>query len=99
MAAHTPFSPQAGSNQILTAGAASLSTTLHPVAKSVRCVNVGSNICHVRIGEGAQTATTLDVPVRALSEVILNKGDGQDTLAYISASGTTLHVQVGEGGV
>jgi len=99
MAAQTPFSPQAGSNQVLTAGAVALFTTLHPVAKSVRVVNSGANIGYVRIGENVTSATTADVPVRALSEVILNKGDGENSLAYISALGTTLQVQTGEGGV
>jgi uncharacterized protein (DUF849 family) len=67
--------------------------------KAVRLVNVGANICHVRIGEGAQTATTADLPVRAGSEIIVRKRDGDVTLAHISASGTTLHVATGEGGL
>jgi hypothetical protein len=83
----------------LTAGAASLSTTLNEPSKSVRIVNVGENIAYVRIGRGAQTATTADMPVRALSSIIVTKGQEEDTLAYISALGTTLHAQCGEGGM
>jgi hypothetical protein len=67
-------------------------------AKSVRLVNSGANICYVRIGTGAQTATTADLPVRAASEVVVQKAEGEDTLAHISAAGTTLNVQTGEGG-
>jgi len=94
-----PFNATSGANQVLTPAAASASVSINAVAKSVRLVNSGANICHVRIGTGAQTATTADIPVRAGSEIIVSKGDGQNTIAHISAAGTTLHVQTGEGGV
>lgn len=94
-----PFNPQRGANQVVTPGAASASVAINAVSKSVRLVNSGANICHVRIGTGAQTATTADLPIRAGSEVIVNKGDGENTLAHISAAGTTLHIQTGEGGL
>ncbi|WP_143492546.1 hypothetical protein [Pseudomonas chlororaphis] len=93
------FNPHRGANQVTTPGAASASISIDPVAKSVRLVNSGANICHVRVGTGAQTATTADLPVLPLSSVIITKGDGEDTLAHISAAGTTLHVQTGEGGI
>lgn len=94
-----PFCPQYGSNQIVAPGAGSASVTINPTCQTVRLLNTGANICYVRIGEGAQTASTADVPVRAASEVILRKGYGDNTLAHISAAGTTLHVQTGNGGV
>lgn len=94
-----PFNSNRGANQVATSAAASASVSLDTTAKSVRLVNSGSNICHVRIGTGAQTATTADLPIRSGSEIIVTKGDGEDTLAHISASGTTLHVQTGEGGI
>ena len=62
-------------------------------------MNNGANVCFVRIGAGAQTATTADMPVRAGSEIVVSKGDGDDTLAHISAAGTTLYIQTGEGGI
>ncbi|WP_143503991.1 MULTISPECIES: hypothetical protein [unclassified Pseudomonas] len=93
------FNPHRGANQVTTPAAASASISIDPVAKSVRLVNSGANICHVRVGTGAQTATTADLPVFPLSSVIITKGDGEDTLAHISAAGTTLHVQTGEGGI
>lgn len=98
MTIRSPFMPQRGANQVTTPGAASGSVTIDKVAKSVRLVNSGANICHVRIGAGVQTATTADLPVRAGSEIIVQKGDGEDTVAHISAAGTTLHIQTGEGG-
>lgn len=98
MTIRAPFQPRRGVNAVVTPAAASASASLDPQAKSVRLVNVGLNICHVRIGSGAQTATTADMPVRANSEIVVQKGDGDDTVAYISALGTTLHIQTGEGG-
>lgn len=94
-----PFCATRGSNQVTTPAAAAASVSIAAVSKSVRLVNSGANICHVRIGTGTQTATTADTPIRAGSEIILRKGDGEDTLSHISAAGTTLHIQTGEGGV
>lgn len=94
------FQGQRGANQIVTTGVASASITIDATAKSVRVVNVGAtNPAHVRIGQSPQTATTADTVIRAASEIILHKADGEDTLAYIQSGGaTTLHVQTGEGG-
>lgn len=99
MTIRAPFNPKRGSNQVTTPAAASASVSIDAVNKSVRLVNSGAGICHVRIGAGAQTATTADLPIRAGSEVVVSKADGDNTLAHISATGTTLHIQTGEGGV
>jgi uncharacterized protein (DUF849 family) len=99
MAYVNQFSPGVGANQVVTPAAASASVTVNSQSKAVRLVNSGAGICHVRVGTGAQTATTADLPVRANSEVIIRKADGNNTVAYISAAGTTLHIQTGEGGV
>jgi len=95
----TPFNPHRGANQVVTPAAASASVSIEANAKSIRLVNSGASICYVRVGSGAQTATTADLPVRSASEVIVRKGEGEDTLAHISAVGTTLNIQTGEGGV
>lgn len=99
MAIQAPFQAQRGANQVVTPGAASASVTIAEFPKSVRLVNSGANICHVRIGQGTQTATTADTPVLAGSELIVHRQEGENTVAYISASGTTLHIQTGEGGI
>lgn len=99
MTVRAPFNPNRGANQVTTPGAASASVTIDAKAKSVRLVNSGANICHVRIGEGSQTATTADTPVLAGESFIVSKAEDEDTLAHISAAGTTLHVQTGEGGI
>jgi len=93
-----PFCPSRGTNQVVTPAGASASVSIDSAAHSVRLVNSGANICYVRIGSGAQTATTADVPVRAAESLIVSKGDGENTLAHISAAGTTLNIQTGEGG-
>lgn len=98
MTVRAAFNPKRGANSVVTPAAASASSAIDAVAKAVRLVNSGANICHVRIGTGAQTATTADTPIRAGSDLVLSKADGEDTIAYISAAGTTLHIQVGEGG-
>jgi len=99
MAILAPFQPRRGQNLTATPAASSASVSLDSQAKSVRLVNNGANVCFVRIGAGAQTATTADMPVRAGSEIVVTKGDGDDTLAHISATGTTLYIQTGEGGI
>lgn len=99
MTVRAPFNPKRGANQVTTPAAASASVSIDAVSKSVRLVNSGANICHVRIGTGAQTATTADLPVRSGESLVVSKAEGEDTLAHISAAGTTLHVQPGEGGV
>lgn len=93
------FSQRLGSNQVVTPAAASASVSVNSQDKAVRLVNSGSGICYVRIGVGAQTATTADIPVRGASEFIIRKLDSADTVAYISAAGTTLNIATGEGGM
>jgi hypothetical protein len=99
MAIWRPFNPQYGANQSVTAAGTSASITIDANSKSVRVVNTGStNVAHFRIGTGAQTATAADCPILPGESLIVSKAEGQDTLAYISGSGTTLQVQTGEGG-
>lgn len=102
MTIRAPFEPIRGANQIVTTGAASASVTINPTAKSVRLVNVGAtNPCHVRVGTAVSgtPATTADLVLRANSEIIVQKGDGENTVSYIQSGGaTTLHIQPGEGG-
>jgi len=98
MTIRAPFQPIRGANRVVTPNGTSASVTINQSSKTVRIVNSGSNICHVRIGAGAQVATTADMPVIPGSHIYVQKGDGEDTVAYISALGTTLHIQPGEGG-
>jgi hypothetical protein len=91
------FSQRLGSNQVVTPAVASATIAINNQDKAVRLVNSGSNICYVRIGAGA--ATTADIPVRANSEIIIRKSTDETVLSHISASGTTLNIATGEGGI
>jgi hypothetical protein len=98
MTVHAPFEGNRGGNQVVEPGAASATVTLTGDNKSVRLVNSGANICHVRVGVAPQVATTADLPVLSGESIVLQK-EGRDlAVAHISALGTTLHVQPGEGG-
>lgn len=98
MTIRAPFNPSRGANQVVSPAAASAQITYGKGNKSIRFVNSGANICYVRIGTGTQTATTADTPVLPNSALILSKAQDEDTIAHISAAGTTLNIQSGEGG-
>lgn len=98
MTIHSPFIPARGQNQVVTPAAASANVTVGKGNKSIRFSNSGASICYVRIGTGAQTATTADTPVLAGTSVVLGKFQDDDNVGYISAVGTTLNIQPGEGG-
>ncbi len=100
MTVRAPFQGINGANQVVTAAVASASVTVSPTSKSVRLVNAGvTNPCHVRIGKGSQTATIADLVVLPNSSIVVQKADGDNTVAYIRNTGdTTLHIQPGEGG-
>jgi hypothetical protein len=99
MAYVNPFMPDYGTNQVVTPAVASASVDIDPKAFCVRLVNTGSNVCYVKVGAGTVVASTADVAVRAGSELIIKKALGDSILAYISAAGTTLNIQTGNGGV
>lgn len=94
-----PFQGINGANQIVTASSTSDSITINAASQSVRVINFSSNMCHIRIGVAPQTATSADTPVLPSQSLILRKADGDDTIAYISEIGATLHIQPGENGV
>lgn len=89
------FHPNTGLNQVVTPAAASAVVAIRSNANAVRLVNSGAAICYVRIGTGAEVATTADIPVRTAESVVIRKAVGDDALAHISAVGTTLNIQTG----
>lgn len=93
------FRPRYGANQVVTPAAASASITIAKDDTAVRLVNTGANVCYVRVGSVAASATTADLPVRAGSEIIVRKSVDDTVLSHISAAGTTLNVQTGRDGV
>lgn len=98
MSVRAPFQGAKGQNQVVTPSSSSASITINDINKSVRLANSGSNICYVRIGAGTQTATTADLPVLSGQSIVVQRQENEVTVAHISASGTTLNVQPGEGG-
>lgn len=95
-----PFYPQYGSNQVLTAAAASASAVINPDCKQVRVVNTGANKGYFRTynsANGVQSATTADFPVPAGLAATVSKNADHNAIAYISAAGTTLEAMTGEG--
>lgn len=98
MAIKYAFNPAYGTGQNLTAGAASASVQVPAGPKSIRIVNTGTtNPAYVRIGSGAQTASTADLLIMPNTIEVFTKDMDHTTVAYISASGTTLNMILGEG--
>lgn len=98
MTMKAPLSPRYGSGVVVNPAAASANTAINSVSRQVCLTNLGANICYVRVSNDAtDAATTADYPVPAGAQVIVTKNDGQDRIAYISASGTSLHIMTGEG--
>lgn len=92
-----PFNPVYGSGQNLTAAAATASVSIPKGTKQIRIINTGLNPGQIRIGVGAQTATAADLHIVAGAIETFTKFEDSDTLAYISAAGTTFNIMVGEG--
>lgn len=101
MTVRAPFNPGRGSNQIATMAANTpQSLNIDTKAKSYRIINLASQVVHVRVGPGAQTASIADTPVNAGATAIFSKGEGEDTMSLFSTAGTgPVHVQTGEGGI
>lgn len=101
MTIRSPFKPRYGSNQVVAPAAASASITIGKGDKSISVSNTGANVGYFRTGlasDGTVTATTADVPVPSGTTRIIEKPQDHDTVAHISASGTTFNVMSGEGG-
>ena len=103
MSSPTPFKPHFGTNQVVSPAAGALSITINETDKTVRVANTGTNKGYFRFGTAeqitAQAATVADCVVPGGAVVYAEKAEGDDTLSYISASGTTFEVMTGEGGV
>lgn len=101
MTIRAPFKPHYGTNQVVTPAAASASITIGKGDKSIRVCNTGANVGYFRTGlasNGTVTATAADVAVPSGQSLVIEKDQDHDTLAHISAAGTTFQVMSGEGG-
>lgn len=89
------FSPRYGANIVVTPAVGSANSAINSQDTAIRLANSGANICYVRVGESAQTATTADFAVLPNTSAIIQKADGHANIAYISAAGTTLNIHTG----
>ena len=93
------FCPGYGSGLTVTPNVASASSTLAFDSTGVVLTNLSTTItAYVRIGTGAQTATTADYPLLPGTQVSLSKARGERTVAYIAPGGAgSLHIISGRG--
>ena len=97
MSINTAFNPAYGKGVVVAPAASSASSEVGVGSKTVVLSNLGSNVCYVRTGGSTVAATTADYPVLAGQQVALGKFQDDTHVAYISASGTDLHIICGEG--
>ena len=93
------FQPAYGSGVTVSPSGTSASTTMGLGSFGIVLTNLSSTVtAYVRIGEGAQTATTADYPVLPSTQVSLSKGRTDNTVAYITGgSAGSLHIIPGRG--
>jgi hypothetical protein len=95
-----PFNPHYGTNQVVTPAAASASVVVGAGNKQLRILNTGSNIGYFKTfisANGSVSATTADCPVGPNMATTVTKFEDHDSVAYISAAGTTFQIMTGEG--
>ena len=93
------FQPSYGSGVTVAPDGTSASSTLGAGSLNVVLTNLDSSVTvFVRIGLGAQTATTDDYPVLPGTQVSLSKARYEATVAYITGGSTgSLHIIAGRG--
>jgi len=93
------FQPSYGSGVIVAPSSTSASSTLGAGSLNIVVTNLSSSVTsYVRVGPGAQTATTADYPVLPSTQISLSKARDDGTVAYVTASGTgSLHIIAGRG--
>lgn len=103
MTVYSPFQPKYGAKQSIAPAAGSAFITIGVGNKTLRVRNTGTtNVMQFRTGkasDGVVTATASDMPVYPGEVVYIEKPQDHDTLASISAAGTTADVIPGEGGI
>ena len=93
------FEPNYGSGVTVAPSGTSGSTTLGSNLENIVLTNLSSSVTvFVRVGKGAQTATTNDYPVLPSAQVSLSKAQYANTVAYITGGSTgSLHIIAGKG--
>ena len=93
------FQPSYGNGITVAPTGTSASSTLGVGSQNVVVTNLSSSVTsYVRIGTGAQTATTADYPVLPSTQISLSKDRTDNTVAYITGGSTgSLHIIAGRG--
>ena len=93
------FQPSYGNGITVAPTGTSASSTLGVGSQNVVVTNLSSTVtAYVRIGTGAQTATTADYPVLPSTQISLSKDRTDNTVAYITGGSTgSLHIIAGRG--
>jgi hypothetical protein len=93
------FNPAYGQGVTVSPGTTSASSTLGKGSAAIVVTNLSNTVtAYVRTSAGASTATATDYPVLPLSQVSLSKSRDDDTVSYITASGTgSIHIIPGRG--
>jgi hypothetical protein len=103
MTIQSNFRPQYGSGQTASPAVGSATITIGKGCRTLRIKNTGAtNVMQFRTGiaaDGTVAATAADMQLSPGEVVYIEKDSRHDTLAFISASGTTMHAIAGEGGV
>lgn len=103
MTIQSNFQPKYGSTQTAAPAVGSAVLTIGAGNRTLRVKNTGAtNPMFFRTGlasNGTVTATAADMPVYPGEVVYVGKDPLHDTIAFISAAGTTMTVTAGDGGV
>jgi hypothetical protein len=94
------FRPVYGRGVTVAPGTTTASTVFTGGGFRTLCVTnlSASVIAYVRVGTGAQTATAADYPIPLGAQVCIDCEPENNTVAYITASGTgSLHIIPGNG--
>ena len=93
------FQPSYGNGITVAPTTSSASSTLGAGSDNIVVTNLSSGVtAYVRIGTGAQTATTADYPVLPSTQISLSKDRTDNTVAYITDGSTgSLHIIAGRG--
>jgi hypothetical protein len=93
------FQPSYGSGTTVAPSGTSAFSTLGLGSLNLVVTNLSAGVTsYVRVGAGAQTATTADYPVLPGTQVSLSKARTDDTVAYITGgSAGSLHIIPGRG--
>lgn len=97
MAILAPFQPRFGAGIVVSPAAASANSQIGQGNKQLILTNIGAYICYVTIGYSGLIASTAGYPVLPGAQVTVSKDEDMTHIAYISATGTTLHIIPGEG--